>query len=82
MGGAVLLQAAGELAERGRDQVEDAVLAEPGSEGGQPAVVEGVQAEEFLGGAVVFRACGRDGEHHRERGPAGQEVEALGRHQA
>jgi hypothetical protein len=44
--------------------------------------VEGFQAEELLGGAVVFRAGGRDGEHHRERGPVGQEVEALGRHQA
>jgi hypothetical protein len=81
-GGTVLVEVAGELADRCRDRFEDAVLAEPGGEGGQPAGVEGLQAEELLGGAVVLRAGHRDGEHHRERGPVAQEVEGPGRHQA
>jgi hypothetical protein len=33
-GGAVLVEFAGELADRGRDRFQDAVLAEPGGEGG------------------------------------------------
>ena len=80
--GAVLLQLAGELAERGRHRFQGAVLAEPGGEGSQPAGLEGLQAEELLGGAVVLRAGDRDGEHDGERCPVAEEVEALGRHQA
>jgi hypothetical protein len=45
--GAVLVEFAGELADRGGDLFQDAVLAEPGGEGGQPAGVERVQAEEL-----------------------------------
>jgi len=50
--------------------------------GGPVAGVGGVQADELPGGAAVRRAGRRDGEHHGEAGPVGQEVEALGGHQA
>jgi hypothetical protein len=81
-GGAVFLELAGELADRGGGRFQDAVLAEPGGEGGEAAGVEGVQADEVLGGGAVHRAGHRDGEHHREPGPVGEEAEAFGGHEA
>ncbi len=79
--GAVLIEVAGELADRGRDRSQDAVLAEQGGEVAQLSEAGRLQAEELPGGAVFF-AGHRDGEHDREQGPGALEVAAPGRQQA
>jgi hypothetical protein len=80
--GTVLVELAGELANCVRCRLQRPVLAQPGDEAGEPAGVDGVQAEEFLGGAVAVDASGRDGQHHGEREAVAEEVEALGGHEA
>jgi hypothetical protein len=57
-GGAVVVELAGELADRGGDRFKDAVLAEPAGEGGQVTGVGGVQADELSATAVPKAATG------------------------
>jgi hypothetical protein len=79
--GAVLVEVAGELADRGRDRFQGAVLAEQGGEVAQFPEAGRLQAEEPCCGAV-FLAGHRDGEHDREQGPGALEAAALRRQQA